>query len=79
MIKHRNKDIIYTMLPRLVESYFIVLRWYPVMLIVEDICGRWLGLCRYEDDDIVLTRRRARPSVSQDVCFRRPLSYRSRI
>jgi len=42
------------MLPRLVASYFTVLRWYPVMLIAEDTCGRWLGLCRYDDIDIGL-------------------------
>jgi len=39
----------YTMLARLVESYFTVLRWNPVMLMAEDICGRWLGLCRYAE------------------------------
>jgi len=42
------------MLPRLVESYSIVLWWNPVKLIAEDICGRWLGLCRYADIDIGL-------------------------
>jgi len=37
------------MLHRLVESYFIVLRWNPVKLAAEGICGRRLGLCRYAD------------------------------
>ena len=27
---------------------------FPVMLIAEDICGRWLGLCRYADVGIDL-------------------------
>jgi len=31
---------LYNMLPRLVENYFIVLRWKPVMLIADDICRR---------------------------------------
>jgi len=40
----------YIMLARLVGRFFTVLQMnFPVMLIVEDICGRWLGLCRYAD------------------------------
>jgi len=42
------------MLSRLVASYFTVLPWYPVMLIAEDTCGRWLGLCWYDNIDIGL-------------------------
>jgi len=34
------------MLTRLAVSYFIVVRWNLVKLITEDICGRWLGVCR---------------------------------
>jgi len=41
--------IFYTLLARQVVSYFIVQRWNPVKLIGEDICGRWLGLCRYAE------------------------------
>jgi len=38
----------YIMLARTVGRFFTVLRMnFPVMLIAEDICGRWLGLCRY--------------------------------
>jgi len=50
------------------------------MLIAEDTCGRWLGLCRYDDIDIglallVLPRQTswqseglAPPGFCQDVC-----------
>jgi len=34
------------MLARLMKSYFVVVRWNPVKLTGEDICRRWLGLCR---------------------------------
>jgi len=38
----------YIMLARPVGRIFTV-PWmnFPVMLIAEDICGLWLGLCRY--------------------------------
>ena len=40
----------HSMLPRAVCRFFTVPRMnFPVMLIAEDICGRWLGLCRYAD------------------------------
>jgi len=40
----------YIMLARPVGRFFTVL-WmnFPVMLIAEDICGQWLGLCLYAD------------------------------
>jgi len=39
----------YTMLARLVVSYFILLRCNPMKLMAKDICERWLGLCRYAE------------------------------
>jgi len=46
----------YIILARLVGRFFTVL-WmnFPVMLIAMDICGRWLGLCRYADIGIGLS------------------------
>jgi len=45
----------YIMLARPVGRFFTVLRMnFPVMLIAEDICGRWLGLCQYADAGIGL-------------------------
>jgi len=38
----------YIMLARSVGRFFTVLQMnFPVTLIAEDVCGRWLGLCRY--------------------------------
>ena len=43
------------MLARLVGRSFTVLRTnFRVMLVADDICGRWLGLCRYADIGIGL-------------------------
>jgi len=40
----------YIMLARPVGRFFTVLQMnFPVTLIAEDICGLWLGLCRYAD------------------------------
>jgi len=39
----------YTMLARLVMSYFILLWCNPVKLMAKDICERRLGLCRYAE------------------------------
>jgi len=46
---------LYIMLARPVGRFFTVMRMnFPMMLIAEDICGRWLGLCRYADVGIDL-------------------------
>ena len=46
---------LYIMLARPMGRFFTVLQMYfPVMLIAEDICGLWLGLCRYADIGIGL-------------------------
>jgi len=82
MIKHQNKRkhlVTCVTLPRLVESYFIVLRWYPVMLIAEDVCERWLGLCWYAE-----YRHRSSYPVGCSVCAVTdgtggPLSWRTEI
>jgi len=43
----------YIMLARPVGRFFTVLQMnFPVMLTAEDICARWLGLCRYADISI---------------------------
>jgi len=45
----------YIMLARPVGRFFTVLRMnFPVVLIAEDICGLWLGLCQYADIGIGL-------------------------
>ena len=45
----------YIMLARPVGRFLTVLQMnFPVMLIAEDICGLWLGLCRYADIGIGL-------------------------
>jgi len=45
----------YIMLARPVGRFFTVLQMnFPVMLTAEDICARWLGLCRYADISIGL-------------------------
>jgi len=50
-----QNTIIMVMLARPVGRFFAVLRMnFPVMLIAEDICGRWLGLCGYADIGIGL-------------------------
>ena len=65
----------YIMLARPVGRFFTVRQMnFPVMLIAKDICGRWLGLCRYADIGIGLA-----PLVCARICSTRTTDTGARV